>query len=308
MASEGCIRRRITETRKFEDDMDSVVYDEPKEESADSLLEDDEEVRYWLDRRTDKPGILGEFACDVKALGGRFYNPLKRRVAWAGTNFIELGIKRYCLVFFLLFVFLTIYFGTLLHETLHIVGAAFVNEIPVGIRLNSMLYSPVAGFLSQATGGFVQSASLNSGNPGSAIILHTDNPLHIAIIGIFPNVLLFMLGFTWLRKGLNEKRPGYFGAGLVFSCSNLEIFIPSLHTDITSTAQYIASVFSITGDDVGGVTIILAAMVVGSGYMLSVLYDRWQKKLVQRQREQYPFDYPAKMPAAARDGGHRING
>jgi len=303
MTSESGIRLRVIDTRLFEDDMDGVVYDEPREEPED--FEDDEELRYWLGNSELKPGLWNEFRNDLGRLRAKLTTPIKRRAAWAASNFLELGISKYCLAYFIVFVLITLYFGTILHETLHIVAAAFTNEIPVGIRLNSMLYSQVGGALGAVTGGFIQTAAMDSGNPGSALIRYTANPFHTAVIGIFPNVVLFMLGFTWLRKGLNEKSAPFFASGLVFTCSNLEIFIPALRTDITSTGYCIANAFSITGDDVGAVTILLAAAVVGSGYVLSVLYDRWQKRLVEKQRELYPYETTKANAAVVCAGGTR---
>jgi hypothetical protein len=279
MPSDKSLHHSVKDTRRFEDDMDAIPVHEPSDDGVEKF-DDDEDVRYWLDSDGEPRGTLGEFRDDLSRIRDGVLKPVGTRVVWAGRNFVQLGFSRYCLLFFLIFVFLAIYFGTLLHETLHIVAASFVGEIPVGIRLNAAIYSQVGSVLSMATGGFVQTASMDSNNPGSALIHSSGNPLHTAFIGIFPNIIMFMLGFTWLRKGLNETRPAFFAVGLVFTCSNLEIFIPSLRTDVTPTANYVAGSIGVTGDDIGAITFIVAAAVFGSGYILSVVYDRWQRKLV----------------------------
>jgi hypothetical protein len=282
------IQVKVTDTRLFEDDMDGIAYDEPHE--VKEYFDDEDEVRYWLDRGNFKPGLFEEFKDDTKRMVSNVTGPVKRRIAWAGKNFVELGLSKYCLPLFLVFVLITIYFGTIIHETMHVIAASFVGEVPVGIRLNIDLYPQIGSFLWGITGGFVQTSYMDSGNPGAALIRHSDNPLHIALIGMVPNVIIFMLGFTWFRKGLNEKRAGYFGAGLVFTCSNLEIFIPTLHTDVSATSAYIAGVLSLSEQDAGAITVLLAALTVGCGYAMSRLYDRWQRRLVEKstvKQEEY---------------------
>lgn len=307
MALNRGVRYRVMDTRLFEDDMDSIRYDEPADDDSGDKFDDDPEIQFWLKEEEKRAGLLQEFWDDLRGLWSKFWGgvtrPFADRAQWAGSSFLELGYSKNCLPFFIIFVFVAMYFGTLLHETLHIAAAAMVNEVPVGIRLNGGVYSVLGSGLSTLTGGFVQNADLASGNPGSAIILATDNPWHTAFIGIFPNIIMFMMGFAWLRKGLNERNPVFFGAGLVFSCSNLEIFVPSLHTDVTATSAWVASIIGVTGNDIGAVTMLIAAAVLGTGYALSVAYDRWQKGLVERhgkdsarpaaQKTKTPKPYPA---------------
>lgn len=301
MVSSRGDRFRVMDSRLFEDDMDSIPADEPPGADSDDskMLDDDEDVKYWTEKTDEKPGVIEEFKQDLGRFRDGLMMPAGRRIAWGARSFMELAYRRYVIFFFIIFVVATIYFGTLLHETLHIVAAAFVGEIPVGIRLNVALYSQVGGALSAVTGGFVQTAVMDPNNPGSALILSSGDPLHTAIIGAFPNVIMFMLGFTWLRKGLNETRPGFFAAGLVFTCSNLEIFIPSLHTDVTPTANYLAGLAGLSGNDVGAMTILVAAIVFGSGYLLSVIYDRWQRWLVVRHSGKYAIKRASKKPVTA---------
>jgi hypothetical protein len=257
--------------------------DNKSEDYPVSTHEVDDDIEFWLNDENFKPSDLTIFCQKIRKLVHRIWSRLDKKLTWIFRAFVELGYTDRCLPYFIISMFLALYFGCLLHEGIHAVTALILDEIPVEIKLNDVLYAPITPILAKLFSGFITTESMELGQLGIAIIITSGGILNKTLIGLMPNIILFTIGFIWVRKGLLEKKPWWFGAGLVFTCSNLEIFIPHLHTDVYVPSKYLSSLIPLSENDAGIFTILIAGVTITFSYLLSKSYDKWQRNLLKRR-------------------------
>lgn len=244
---------------------------------------EEEEVRFWLSDEHFEPSPLPRIWFGFLRFLDTVTFPIRQRIEWAARDFVELAYTKHCIIWFAVFIFLSIYFGAMIHEGLHVLTAYIIGEVPLSIKLNSDLYGPLAPVFEYTSKGFISVGAMGAGNPGYAMVMIPSNSmLARSLIALVPNIVLFTLGFIWLRKGLQEKRPGWFAVGLMFTCANLEMFIPGLYTDAYTTSKYLASLLSIRGNNEGLFTWLVAFSVFLFSYFLSRAYDKWQRGMKEK--------------------------